>query len=135
MPAILAGRFEKTETPLRRRSLPAWKFDDPFGRGFSHCSANTINPPPAPRPFPNTPPPPPKKSAEALFAALLDLPAAANRERALAEGCAGDDALATEVRALLAAHEAAGDFIPDDAPLSPEIEPSWRGSSRRRAGR
>ena len=78
-------------------------------------------PPPTPHPFPNTPPPPPPKRADALFAALLDLPAE-DRERALAQGCAGDDALAAEVRALLAAHDAAGDFMQATAPLSPEVQ-------------
>ena len=81
-----------------------------------------MNPPPKPRPFPNTPPPPPKKNADALFAALLDLASAEDRERALAAACVGDDALAAEVRALLAAHEAAGDFLQATMPLSPEME-------------
>ena len=79
-------------------------------------------PPPTPHPFPRTPPPPPKKSAEALFAAILDLPSAEDRDRALAEGCSGDDALAAEVRALLAAHEAAGDFMKATTPLPPEVQ-------------
>ena len=79
-------------------------------------------PPPTPHPFPHTPPPPPKKSAEALFAALLDLATPEDRERALTDGCAGDDALAAEVRALLAAHEAAGDFMKATTPLPPEVQ-------------
>ena len=77
-------------------------------------------PPPTPHPFPHTPPPPPKKSAEALFAALLDLATPEDRERALTDGCAGDDALAAEVRALLAAHEAAGDFMEAGDRIGPD---------------
>jgi WD40 repeat protein/serine/threonine protein kinase len=76
---------------------------------------------------------PPKPSVGALFDAALLLP----REQRIAyvqAACAGDDALRQRVRALLAAHEAAGSFMEDPAaaarpgppgdPTSDETRPS-----------
>ena len=57
-----------------------------------------------------------------LFAEAVSLSSDAERARLLAEIGAGDEALMQEVRAMLAAHEEAGDFMPDDAPLSSELE-------------
>jgi serine/threonine protein kinase/tetratricopeptide (TPR) repeat protein len=50
------------------------------------------------------------QAVKELFQAALELDPSA-RESFLAEACARDDALRAEVRSLLAAHEAAGDFI------------------------
>src|SRR5471032_1334463 len=89
---------------------------------------NTPVPPP-PRPAPQRPSGPPKPPvrppllarAEATFNSALERPAE-ERPAYLAQACGDDATLHAEVRALLAAHEAAGDFLGNDAPLSPEIE-------------
>src|SRR4051812_4841965 len=87
----------------------------------------TPMPPPPPPPRPSGPPKPParpppvKARAEATFNSARERPAA-EREAFIAEACAGEAEMLGEVRALLAAHEAAGDFLTSDAPLSPEIE-------------
>ena len=67
-------------------------------------------------------PRPSAESVEALFAEAANLSSAEERERLLAECAARDEALAREVRELLAAAEGAGDFLQGDAPLSPAIE-------------
>ncbi len=67
-----------------------------------------------------SPAPPPR--TEATFSAALEQPTV-ERETWLAETCGDDTALVAEVRALLAAHEAAGDFLKAPPPISPEIEP------------
>ncbi len=54
---------------------------------------------------------------EALFEAALDLPPD-GRDAFLAERCAGDDALAGDVRRLLRAHDRADGLLDDDAPAS-----------------
>jgi serine/threonine protein kinase len=59
--------------------------------------------------------------AEATFNSALERPAG-EREAFVAGACGEDAEMAAEVGALLAAHEAAGDFLKTDAPLSPEIE-------------
>jgi eukaryotic-like serine/threonine-protein kinase len=58
--------------------------------------------------------------AEATFISALDR-APEEREAYVAEACAGDDVLGEEVRAMLALHRKAGDFL-EEPPLSPEIE-------------
>ena len=89
---------------------------------------NTPMPSPPPPPQrPSGPPKPPVRPqsavprAEATFNSALSRQPA-EREAFLAEACGEDDALHTEVIALLAAHEGAGGFMQDDAPPSPEIE-------------
>ena len=63
--------------------------------------------------------PPPPNSAEAAFNAALGHPPA-EREAFLAAACGDDDALLRDVRALLAAHATAGDFL-ETADLSPAV--------------
>jgi serine/threonine protein kinase/Leucine-rich repeat (LRR) protein len=60
--------------------------------------------------------------ARTAFEAALEISAPAERERFVTERCAGDEELLARVRELLVAHEEAGDFLRDEAPLSPEIE-------------
>ncbi len=70
------------------------------------------------------PPPPPRDNAarlEEIFDAALSRPPA-EREAYLGDACACDDTLRAEVRALLAANDAAGDFMKATAPLPPEVE-------------
>ena len=89
-----------------------------------------MNPPPPPPPpkrsaTPPVPPRPPTAeraaNAEAAFNSALARPPA-ERAAFLEKECGDDAALHGEVRALLAAHDAAGDFLKTDAPFSPEIE-------------
>ena len=87
---------------------------------------NTPMPPPPPRSSgsperPTPPPPPPKPRAEATFNSALARPAA-ERDAFIAEACSDDTVLLADVRELLVAHEGAGGFMQDDAPLSPEVE-------------
>src|ERR1700709_1808354 len=88
---------------------------------------NTPMPPPPPPPRSSGPPKPPGSPprliarAEETFNAALARPAQ-EREAFLTQACGGDEALAAEVRALLAAHDAAADFMKTDAPASPRIE-------------
>lgn len=92
-------------------------------------SSTTPPPPPPPRtPVPPAPAAPPRlparertARAEATFNSALDRPAA--ERAAYVAGACGDDAeLQARVRELLAAHERAEGFLPDEASLSPEIE-------------
>src|SRR6186997_945412 len=85
------------------------------------------DPPPPPSKRPGIPPEPPRPlaprpsaRAEAAFIRALDC---APEERAafIAEVCTGNDRMDAEVRALLALHEKAGDFL-DDLPASPQAE-------------
>ncbi len=71
-------------------------------------------------PMPPPPPPPPSPRAEATFVSALERPV---EERAafIAEACGEEAAMLAEVRALLAAHREAGDFL-EDGPRSPEVE-------------
>src|SRR3954469_21504222 len=84
-------------------------------------------PPPPPRPGPSGPPKRPSLPAaiavraEATFNSALDRPPG-EREAFIAEACGEEAEMAAEVRALLAAHEAADGFMKTDALLSPEIE-------------
>ncbi|MEO7317467.1 MAG: serine/threonine-protein kinase, partial [Chthoniobacteraceae bacterium] len=77
-------------------------------------------PPPPPKPGPPSRPKPPAR-AEVTFNSALARPPA-ERAAFLAEACGDDAALHAEVRALLAAHEAADDLVKTDTPLSPEVE-------------
>lgn len=93
----------------------------------NHSAPVMTPPPPPPRrpsaPTPSggrpLPPSPPISQAETLFARAAALPAE-ERERLLAE--VEDAALAQEVRELLTADASAGDFLREEAPLSPEME-------------
>ena len=89
-------------------------------------------PPPPPRPpgSPNRPPAPPHPPAlsrertaraNAIFNAALERPAAEHGVY-VAQACGDDEELHARVRRLLTAHERAGSFMADDAPLSPEAE-------------
>ncbi len=68
------------------------------------------------------PPRPPARAAkvEATFLSALDR-APEEREAFVAGACAGDDELGAEVKAMLALHGKAGDFMAEP-PLTPEIE-------------
>ncbi len=88
----------------------------------------TPMPPPTPPPRrPSGPPKPPERPqrvgvrAEATFNSALERPVA-EREAFIAEACGAEAEMHAEVCALLAAHEAAGDFLKTDTPLSPEAE-------------
>lgn len=59
-----------------------------------------------------------------IFGAATDL-TEEKRGAFLAVACGGDDDIAAEVRALLAAHDGAGAFLQDDDPLSPDLEEKW----------
>ncbi len=86
--------------------------------------SSAVPPPPPPRSSgaPKTPSRPRTPGrAELTFNAALERPTA-EREAYVAEACGNDTVLIAEVRALLAAHEAADGFMVDEAPLSPEIE-------------
>ncbi|MEP6671344.1 MAG: serine/threonine-protein kinase, partial [Chthoniobacter sp.] len=74
---------------------------------------------------PQPPPPPegptqPGDRLEALFHSALGR-APVDREAYLAEACAGDDDLLSEVHLMLQAHEEAGDFLTAQAP-SPAVQ-------------
>jgi serine/threonine protein kinase/Leucine-rich repeat (LRR) protein len=88
--------------------------------------------------IPPVPPPPPKKGsfgplkrpslppafairAEATFNSALARPAA-ERAAFVLQACGDQAEILAEVRALLASHEAAGDFLSTEAPTSPEID-------------
>jgi len=79
--------------------------------------------PPAPPPGPRLPPDHPTRSEnriEATFHFALSRPPG-DREAYLAEACAGEEELLREVRAVLKAHEEAGDFLITEEP-SPVIK-------------
>ena len=57
---------------------------------------------------------------EATFHSALNRPST-DREAYLAEACAGEEEMLREVRALLKAHEDAGDFLTAQAP-SPQVQ-------------
>ena len=88
-------------------------------------------PPPTPRPSgspdrPPTPRPPalsaPRAArAEATFNSALERPAA-ERTAFVQQACGDDAELQARVGELLAAHEAADDFLTSEPPLSPEVE-------------
>src|SRR4029079_15471625 len=83
-------------------------------------------PPPPPRPKPGPLPPRPRRppalgGAQEIFEAALEHDPGA-RDAYLATACGENSTLLAEVRALLTAHEAAGDFMRDDAQLSPDLE-------------
>ena len=86
-------------------------------------------PPPPPRssgpPKPPVAPPRLIARAEETFNSALARPAG-EREAYLAQVCNGDAALDAEVRALLTAHEGAGDFLNTDAPFCRKSRRSWR---------
>ena len=98
-----------------------------------------VNPPPPPQ-RPSGPPKPPARPqpanlrAEATFNSALERPAG-ERAAHLVQVCGDDDALHAEVIALLKAHEAAEDIMPDDAPLSPEAEAEMARLKPRKAAR
>ncbi len=77
--------------------------------------------PPAPASPPRLPTKERAARAEATFNSALDRPAA-EREAYVTDVCGDDAKLQARVRELLAAHERAQGFMPDDAPLSPEVE-------------
>ena len=67
------------------------------------------------------------READALFDEALDLPTD-ERDAFLARACDGDAALSAEVRRLLAAHRASGDFLETpSAPLAvaPLLRSAW----------
>src|SRR5688572_29040642 len=80
--------------------------------------------PTEPQPGGGTPPPLPASAgperAEALFDAALEKPCA-ERDAFLEAACLGDAALLRNVRALLAAHARAGDFLKTDSPAAPGL--------------
>jgi serine/threonine protein kinase len=55
-------------------------------------------------------------TAEAVFAAAVELPPGAARDQLVAKRCAEDAALRREVASLLRAHEAAGEFLQPPSP-------------------
>jgi hypothetical protein len=61
------------------------------------------------------------EKVESVFDSALKLPPE-ERDAFLAGECGDDAALRDQVRQLLAAHEAAGNFLNPDRPLSPEVE-------------
>ena len=63
----------------------------------------------------------PAAKAEAVFAAALEYASGPERDRLVAEQCAGDAALRGEVESLLRAHDGAGGFLLE--PARPEVEP------------
>ena len=54
---------------------------------------------------------PPPSSGESIFADAVALPAGPARDRLVTERCAGDAAMEREVKSLLDAHDASGDFL------------------------
>jgi WD40 repeat protein/serine/threonine protein kinase len=101
-----------------------------------------MNPPPPPQPpkRPGTPPRPPRPpqvgraaKAEAIFNSALACPQA-EREAFLQKECGDDAGMLDEVHALCAAHEAAGDLMPEDAPVSPEMEEQFARLKPEEAG-
>jgi eukaryotic-like serine/threonine-protein kinase len=65
---------------------------------------------------------PDPKRVEALFAAALEKPSAAERAAYLDQACAGDAPLRQRIEALLRAHEQAGNFL-----ANPVVEPAAPG--------
>jgi len=71
--------------------------------------------------------------AEAAFNSALERPPE-EREAYLGKACGDDTALLAEVRELLAAHEAAGNFLKTEALLSPEVEHALARGKAEEAG-
>ena len=98
---------------------------DPFSRGISHEENNMSSPMPPP-PRPSGPPNPPARpgasvSPGEVFHEALERPLDA-REAFIVEACGADRSARAEVRALLAAHEAAGNFMAEDPIAAQQIE-------------
>lgn len=68
-------------------------------------------------------------TAEAIFAAAIEVPPGTGRDRLLAARCGDDTALHGEVASLLRAHEAAGDFL-QPPPPSPAVPPESTTASQ-----
>src|SRR5262249_39063114 len=62
---------------------------------------------------PEVPMNPPLPQLREIFGAALDYPAGAERNAYVVDACRGDEALLDRVRALLLAHDGAGEFLAD----------------------
>ncbi len=68
-------------------------------------------------------------TAEAIFAEAIELAPGKARDRLLAERCADDTALHSEVASLLRAHDGAGDFLQPPSP-QPKVPPESTTASQ-----